>query len=52
LHASPLKSRRRNTETELLEERKLDMAFKNKAQSSKARVKLFYDKPAFMDTPR
>ena len=52
LHASPLKSRHRNVETELIEERKFYMAFKNKAQSSKPRVKLLFDNPAFLDTPR
>ncbi|KAJ8444308.1 hypothetical protein Cgig2_019866 [Carnegiea gigantea] len=36
LRASPLKSLRRNVETELLEEQKSYTAFKNKTQSSKA----------------
>jgi len=31
LHPSPLKTHRRNTESQLLEERKPSMAFKNKA---------------------
>ena len=43
LRASPLKSRRRNAETELHKEKRLYMAFSSKATHSKTRTKLTFD---------
>jgi len=42
LRASPLKSRRRNAEVELQEERRLILAYKNKKEGSAVRTKLFF----------
>ncbi|KAJ8423471.1 hypothetical protein Cgig2_013514 [Carnegiea gigantea] len=51
LRASPLKSKRRNAASELMEEKRLFQAFHSKKLMPKIRTKLTFDRPADTDKP-